>query len=308
MSFGQTPVSTTTLATNQFPLSAVYIQGTSGGNLTALQGGPASTADGSGNVSAPVSMYVYAGNIVDGADVTQGTSTDAAGANTVMGQLKQIRLNTASVTVSSLPSNASVNVSQVAGTATDTNTGNASAGTQRVVLASNQPAIPATQSGSWTVTANAGTNLNTSALALESGGNLATLAGGVAASKYQTAVASVTAGLSQANQIPVSNAGQQGKLTLSLASLTANSDNAITFTGNSTVARRIRIQNESSGTIYWDADTTASTGSPSLTAPANNAVTVEWVSMAISTLHIFVPAGGTTVVNGSGGVKISAWA
>lgn len=32
-----------------------------------------------------------------------------------------------------------------------------------------------TQSGSWTVTANAGTNLNTSALALESGGNLATL-------------------------------------------------------------------------------------------------------------------------------------
>lgn len=31
----------------------------------------------------------------------------------------------------------------------------------------------ATQSGSWTVTANAGTNLNTSALALESGGNLA---------------------------------------------------------------------------------------------------------------------------------------
>lgn len=33
----------------------------------------------------------------------------------------------------------------------------------------------ATQSGSWTVTANAGTNLNTSALALESGGNLAAI-------------------------------------------------------------------------------------------------------------------------------------
>ncbi len=37
-------------------------------------------------------------------------------------------------------------------------------------------AFGATQSGSWTVTANAGTNLNTSALALESGGNLAALA------------------------------------------------------------------------------------------------------------------------------------
>lgn len=42
-----------------------------------------------------------------------------------------------------------------------------------------------TQPVSGTVTANAGTNLNTSALALESGGNLATLAGGVAASVYQ---------------------------------------------------------------------------------------------------------------------------
>jgi hypothetical protein len=39
------------------------------------------------------------------------------------------------------------------------------------------------------VTANAGTNLNTSALALESGGNLAALAGAVSAGKVQTTVA-----------------------------------------------------------------------------------------------------------------------
>ena len=38
-------------------------------------------------------------------------------------------------------------------------------------------AVQATQAGAWTVAANAGTNLNTSALALESGGNLATIAG-----------------------------------------------------------------------------------------------------------------------------------
>lgn len=37
-----------------------------------------------------------------------------------------------------------------------------------VAIASDQSAIPVSQSGSWTVTANAGTNLNTSALALES--------------------------------------------------------------------------------------------------------------------------------------------
>lgn len=43
--------------------------------------------------------------------------------------------------------------------------------------------VAVTQSGSWTVTANAGTNLNTSLLALESGGNLATLAGIVSSSR-----------------------------------------------------------------------------------------------------------------------------
>ena len=59
-------------------------------------------------------------------------------------------------------SNPTTNVVKVAGTAVDTNTGNASAGTQRIVLATNQPAIPvtgifyqATQPVSGTVTINA---------------------------------------------------------------------------------------------------------------------------------------------------------
>lgn len=58
-----------------------------------------------------------------------------------------------------------------------------------VVLASDQSAVPVsgtfwqtTQPVSGTVTANAGTNLNTSALALESGGNLATVASAQGAS------------------------------------------------------------------------------------------------------------------------------
>lgn len=42
---------------------------------------------------------------------------------------------------------------------------------QPVAIASDQSAIPVTQSGSWTVTANAGTNLNTSALALDTSVN-----------------------------------------------------------------------------------------------------------------------------------------
>ena len=43
------------------------------------------------------------------------------------------------------PANQSVDLTKVAGVALDTNTGNASAGTQRVVLATNQPAVPVTE-------------------------------------------------------------------------------------------------------------------------------------------------------------------
>lgn len=64
-----------------------------------------------------------------------------------------------------------------------------------VTLASNQSALAvtgtffqATQPVSGTVTANAGTNLNTSLLALESGGNLATLAGAITAAVMQSNV------------------------------------------------------------------------------------------------------------------------
>jgi hypothetical protein len=61
-----------------------------------------------------------------------------------------------------------------------------------------------TQPISGTVTANAGTNLNTSALALESGGNLATLAGAVSSNKIQANITNsslaVTGTFWQSNQ------------------------------------------------------------------------------------------------------------
>jgi len=95
MAFGTTPTSTTVLNTNQFPVSAVAVPNASGGNLTALEGGPAST-DTNGNATAPVSIYIK-----DGGNIALGVTTDPANANTVIGQLKQIRLNTASVTIGS---------------------------------------------------------------------------------------------------------------------------------------------------------------------------------------------------------------
>jgi hypothetical protein len=120
-------------------------------------------------------------------------------------------------------------------------------------------------------------------------------------------IVSIASALAQANQIPVSSSAAQGKLTLT-GTLTANSDNSITFSGGATVARRIRIQNESGGIIYWETDATASAGSPSLAAPAANSVSVEWIAVQCTTLHIFVPSGGTTTLNGSGGVKVTAYA
>ncbi len=51
--------------------------------------------------------------------------------------------------------------------------------------------LPVAQQGTWTVTANAGTNLNTSALALESGGNLAGINAKVPALGQALAAASV---------------------------------------------------------------------------------------------------------------------
>lgn len=79
-----------------------------------------------------------------------------------------------------------VDARELGGVAVDLNAGNAGGGTQRVVVATDQAVISVNDNGGsltvdGTVTADAGTNLNTSALALESGGNLATVAAGIAA-------------------------------------------------------------------------------------------------------------------------------
>jgi len=65
------------------------------------------------------------------------------------------------------------------------------------------------QEGTWTVTANAGTNLNTSALALETGGNLATIAGTIAGGKVKVDPSGVTSPVSLASQPLPTNAAQE---------------------------------------------------------------------------------------------------
>jgi hypothetical protein len=118
------------------------------------------------------------------------------------------------------------------------------------------------------------------------------------ASQWQENIQNMSSGID-------SLAGTTSRAQVTVAgSLTANNDNTLTF---SATARLIRIQNESGGTIYWNTDAAASTGTPSIVAPAANAVSVEWIEVACSALHIFIPSGGTTALNTSGGVKVSAW-
>ncbi len=117
MAFGSNPTtgSQTALPSNQFPISTVAVPNAAGGNLTAIQGGPAATADANDNVLAPVSTYVYDGN-----NVAQGTTTDPAysgsGAGTEIAILKKlVALFSAALTVSgTVTSNAGTNTSTAA--------------------------------------------------------------------------------------------------------------------------------------------------------------------------------------------------
>lgn len=202
--FATTPISTTTLSANQFPVSAVFVPGTASGNLTALQGGPAST-DGNGYASAPVAVYQDTGTnlhvVVDSGSITDsGTVTANAGSGTfTVGQATGANLHTVvdsgTVSVTALPAGANTigNVGIVAGSAliggvelVDSGGTNkaaiSAAGAVKVDgSAVTQPVagtVTADQGGSWTVTANAGTNLNTSALALDTSVNGLLLAQG----------------------------------------------------------------------------------------------------------------------------------
>src|SRR5579884_2249669 len=155
--FGTTPTSTTTLLNNQFPVSAGWVPNSNAsGNLTSIQLGPAST-DNNGYTSAPIAIYV-----ADGSDTTLGTTTDASSANTLIGLTKAIKANTASVTIGTLPSlpagSATIGAVKLTdGTITGTFGQQTMANSFPVVLASNQSALPASQSGTWNLNNISGT-------------------------------------------------------------------------------------------------------------------------------------------------------
>ncbi len=168
--FGVSPLSTTTLGANQFPVGECFVPGTANGDLTSLEGILINT-DGSGYKSSALRVGLKDGDDVTLGLTTQTKATDGSATSWSVIQLLKGTLDklingnvpvsgtfwqvtqpvsgtfwqaTQPVSVASLPAlpaNQSINVAQLAGTATDTNSGVKSAGTLRVVLATDQPAL-----------------------------------------------------------------------------------------------------------------------------------------------------------------------
>lgn len=121
------------------------------------------------------------------------------------------------------------------------------------VNASNQLSISVDNTP--TVTANAGTNLNTSALALESGGNLATLAGAVAGTEMQVDIVAVTPDLMLGTDFS-DVLGTASLTTTTQADALANTTDTVNVTGfnmvfNGTTWDRLREGGEA-GSVLVD--------------------------------------------------------
>lgn len=148
----------------------------------------------------------------------------------------------------------------------------------------------ASQSGAWSVTANAGTNLNTSLLALESGGNLATLAGTVTSSRIAvnlisgqsgvTGGSGVTGAATQrvtlATDVPLpTGSNTLGAVTQASGPWTQNvtqfgSTNVSTGTGTGGAGiPRVTVSNDSAVRV-WDGTNTATVKAASTAAAATD--------------------------------------
>lgn len=132
----------------------------------------------------------------------------------------------------------------------------------------------ATQPISGTITANAGTNLNTSALALETGGNLATIAGSITSSVTQT------------------NIKQMNGITTAMGNGTTN-----------TGTQRVTLSSDSTGQVALVSGTTVNSGQNpagtslntySIHLTANGTTTPTSSTAYISSITISNEVGGTT--------------
>jgi hypothetical protein len=224
---------------------------------------------------------------------TQYTEDDAAAANPVGGAVIMVRADTlAGVT--------SADGDNVAARGTD----------KGELYVKHVDAIPVTDNGGsltidGTITANAGMNLNTSALALESGGNLATIAGAVSGSEVQVdIVAALPAGTNNIGDVdvlsvvPGTGATNLGKAEdaehasgdVGVMALTVRQDTAAALGG--TDADYQPLITDASGRLHVAVGNTV-TVSGTVTANAGTG------TLAVSAASLPLPAGAATAANQS---------
>jgi hypothetical protein len=195
------------------------------------------------------------------------------------------------------PANASTNVTQWAGTAVDTNSGNKSAGTLRVTLATDQVQLTnalkvdgsaVTQPVSGTVTANAGTGTFTIAGAVTNT-VLSVVGGGTEATAQRVTIANDSTGL-----LSVDDNG--GSLTVD-GTVTANAGTG-TFTIAGAVTNTVLSVDDNGGSLTVDGTVTANAGTGTFT-----------IAGAVTNTVLSVVGGGTeataqrvTIANDSTGL------
>ncbi len=117
-----------------------------------------------------------------------------------------------------------------------------------------------------TVTANAGTNLNTSLLALESGGNLATLAGTVSASKVNITVSNSTLAVTQSGTWNIATVTAVTGITNALPAGSNVIGHVIADTGSTTAVTQATASNLNAQVVGAGAQNAAVSGNPVLDA------------------------------------------
>lgn len=151
----------------------------------------------------------------------------------------------------------------------------------------------ATQPVSGTVTANAGTNLNTSLLALESGGNLATIAGTVSGGKVEVDGSGVTQPVS-ASALPLPTGASTSALQITGNTSLATIATALGSTLSVSASSFGGITNQSSGSItVADSGSTTITGQNGQSIVTGTATTGSFISKSISDQTVTINISGT---------------
>jgi hypothetical protein len=289
MSYGTTPKGSDTI-----PLSSAYVENDA---LYAVRGQVKRT-DGSSNATVAVEVAQPTGTnlhaVLDASSAVIGHVIADSGSTTAVTQATASNLNAQVVGSTASGATNSGNPVKVGGPFNTTQPTVTNGQTVDAQMTARGAQIVAPGVDGFAVTANAGTNLNTSALALETGGNLATLAGAVSSAKVQantsqingvapsmgngvsgTGVQRVTLASDSTGQVvlaagsaiigtitpPTSSTATLSNVAASVTSVTILASNASRKGGS--------VYNDSSSAMYLKQGTSASTTSFSFKIPAN---------------------------------------